>query len=170
MPKRASASVQAVLPSAALGLIEKPSGRVTVAARISEGEGDGGARLLGDAEVDFEPRGRVGRGGGRLGVEAGVEAELVAAGGGGPGRFGVGDAAVVGEDFEGGAERNAAGGRVVEEGDVRGCWRGRALAFAVAHRGRSRPAQSVACRGWSRPGPPRGRGWIGEREGVAQCP
>ena len=39
VPNRASESLQALLPSAALGLIEKPAGNFTVTARISEGEG-----------------------------------------------------------------------------------------------------------------------------------
>ena len=57
-PIRASASVQAVLPSAALGLIEKPSGRVTVAARSSEGEGTVGLSCWGTLEIDVDARGR----------------------------------------------------------------------------------------------------------------
>ena len=42
VPNVASASEQAVLPSAAFGLIENPSGRLTVGALISESEGESG--------------------------------------------------------------------------------------------------------------------------------
>ena len=54
---RASASEQEVLPSAALGLIEKPFGRVTVVARSLRGRGRGRALVLGNPEVDVEARG-----------------------------------------------------------------------------------------------------------------
>ena len=39
VPKAASVSVHAVLPSAPLGLIDIPSGRVTTVSRICDGEG-----------------------------------------------------------------------------------------------------------------------------------
>ena len=47
VPKRASASEQVVLPSVALGLREKPSGRVTVAARARRARGRWGSRTGG---------------------------------------------------------------------------------------------------------------------------
>ena len=56
----ASRSVQATLPSAALGLIEKPSGRVTVAALISRGRRRRSGSRLRHPEVDVEARGGVG--------------------------------------------------------------------------------------------------------------
>ena len=96
----ASASEQEVLPSAALGLIENPSGRVTVAPRSSDGEGMVGLSSWGTLEVDVDARGGVGVGGRRLRVEARVEAELVAAGHLRPGSIRPGRAAIVGEDFE----------------------------------------------------------------------
>ena len=57
VPKRASASEQEVLPSAALGLIEKPSGKVTVVALISEGEGTVGLSIWGTLRSTSRPEG-----------------------------------------------------------------------------------------------------------------
>ena len=103
VPKLACASVQATLPSAAFGLIEKPGGRVTVAAAQLARRGDRRAQRLGNGEFDVDARGGVGLVGGRLRVEARVEAELAAAGPLRPGRLGVVDAAVVGEDVQRGS-------------------------------------------------------------------
>ena len=50
-----AASVQAVLPSAALGLIEKPGGRVTVAPRSSLGEGIVGLSCWGTVRLTSIP-------------------------------------------------------------------------------------------------------------------
>ena len=100
VPNRASASEQEVLPSAALGLIEKPSGRVTVIARISEGDGVDGALLLGNTEVDGETRGRVGLRRRRLRVKARIEAELITPCGGGIAGVSFSYAVVIGEDFQ----------------------------------------------------------------------
>ena len=55
VPKFASASEQEVLPSAALGLIEKPTGSVTVAALISDGEGKVGLRSCGTVRSTSTP-------------------------------------------------------------------------------------------------------------------
>jgi len=55
VPKFASASVQDVLPSAALELIEKPSGRVTVAPRSSVGEGMVGLNCWGTERLTSIP-------------------------------------------------------------------------------------------------------------------
>ena len=111
--------MQAVLPSAALGLIEKPGGRVTVARAQLGRRGYRRALLLGDGQVDVDPRGGVGLGRGRLRIEARIEAELVAAGHLRPRVTGAIAATVVGEDVEGGAERRVAVGRVLEEGGER---------------------------------------------------
>ena len=56
----------------------------------------------------------------RLGEEARVEAELIAAGRRRVGGIRLGQSVVVGEDFDGGAQRHAAGGRIVEERRVLG--------------------------------------------------
>ena len=77
-PKLAWASVQAVWPSAASGLIVKPAGRVTVADLISEGEA-AKLRNWGALELDVQSRGRVGLVGGRAGVEDRFEDLLFAA-------------------------------------------------------------------------------------------
>ena len=114
-----AASEQEVLPSAALGLIEKPGGRVTVAPRSSDGEGMVGLSCWGTLRSTSMPEAVVGLGRGRLRVEARVEAELVAAGRLRPGGFGLVAAAVVGEDVERGAQRTVAGGRVLQEGRER---------------------------------------------------
>ena len=87
MPKRASASEQDVLPSAALGLIAMPSGRVTVDGANLRGRGRSRALKLGNPEVDIEPGRRIRGCRGRLRVEAGVEGELIATGGGRPRSF-----------------------------------------------------------------------------------
>ena len=68
VPKLASASVQARWPSAASGLIVKPSGRVTAAERISDGE-VGEAEELGGAQLEVEAGRRVGLGRRRARVE-----------------------------------------------------------------------------------------------------
>src|ERR1700751_4778186 len=55
VPKLAWESEQEVLPSAALGLIENPSGRVTVVARISESDGVSGLSFCGTFSVTSSP-------------------------------------------------------------------------------------------------------------------
>ena len=100
VPNCASASVQAVLPSAAPGLIEKPGGRVTVVALSSVGEGIVALTCWGTARLTSIPEGASVRRGGRLRVETGVEAELVAAGHLRPGVLRMGYTAVIGEDFK----------------------------------------------------------------------
>ncbi len=55
MPKPACCSVQATLPSAALGLIEKPSGRVTVVALIAEESGVSGSWYWGTLRLTANP-------------------------------------------------------------------------------------------------------------------
>ena len=58
VPKtRASASEQVVLPSVALGVMEKPSGRVTSAALSSEGEGTVGLSNWGTVRRNSAPEG-----------------------------------------------------------------------------------------------------------------
>ena len=57
VPIRASASEQVVLPSAAFGLIENPSGRLTLAARISEAEGVSGLICCGTFRDASSPLG-----------------------------------------------------------------------------------------------------------------
>ena len=86
VPKLAAASEQEVLPSAALGLIEKPTGSLTGRRPDLRRRREGRAEQLRDREVDVDPGGGVGLGGGRLRAEARVEAELVAAGAGRPRR------------------------------------------------------------------------------------
>src|ERR1044072_6517338 len=55
VPKRASKSVQDVLPSAAFGLIEKPAGRVTVVSLIADGEGTVGLWNWGTLRLTSSP-------------------------------------------------------------------------------------------------------------------
>src|SRR6478752_500456 len=57
VPSRASASVQTVLPSAAFGLIENPSGITTLEARSSEGEGVVGSWNWGTSSSTPRPEG-----------------------------------------------------------------------------------------------------------------
>ena len=153
MPKLAWASVQAVCPSAASGLIVKPSGRVTVAALISEGEA-ARAEELGSAQLDVEARGRVGFGRGRAGVEDRVEDLQVAAGRRrvvacltssgcrGPGRSAL---------EAGGQRRPGAGGRVVGERVRRDARRSRGARGSWC-----RPARGS----WTgSPGSPLGKRW-----------
>src|ERR1044072_8024807 len=55
VPKAASSSVQAVLPSAALGLIEKPGGKITVVALIEGGAGVLGLCVCGTLRLTSRP-------------------------------------------------------------------------------------------------------------------
>src|SRR5262249_36298398 len=55
VPKAPCWSLQVTLPSAAFGLIEKPSGRVTVAPRISDGEGVNGLCVWGTVRSTSRP-------------------------------------------------------------------------------------------------------------------
>jgi hypothetical protein len=55
VPNAASISVQESLPSAALGLIEKPTGSATVAPLISEGEGKVGLSSCGTVRLMSTP-------------------------------------------------------------------------------------------------------------------
>src|SRR6476661_3661593 len=57
VPNEASSSVQETFPSAALVLIEKPGGRVTVDARISEGDGVPGLCVCGTLSSTSRPLG-----------------------------------------------------------------------------------------------------------------
>src|ERR1044072_3199415 len=57
VPKAASSSVQAVLPSAALGLIEKPGGKITVVALIEDGAGVLGLCVCGTLRLTSRPGG-----------------------------------------------------------------------------------------------------------------
>src|SRR5436853_1512278 len=57
VPKAASASEHEVLPSAALGLIEKPFGIVTLTARISESDGVTGLACCGTLRSTSSPLG-----------------------------------------------------------------------------------------------------------------
>ncbi len=117
------------------------SGRVTSAALSSEGEGTSGLSNWGTVRRNSAPEGLSAAVGGRVDRLGGVEGELGAVGGGRPGGVGVGFAAVVGEDVEGGGEGGeAAGGGVLEEGGLRGCWRrpgsrGRPSSFAASGEG-----------------------------------
>ncbi len=77
-PKLACASVQAVCPSAASGLIVSPSGRVTIADLICEGETANPSNCCA-LQIKVEARGRVGLTGRQAGVEERFEGLPLAA-------------------------------------------------------------------------------------------
>ena len=98
--------------------------------REALGEGDDGALELGRrgdffaqglrrAQIDVEAGRSVGLGGRGLRGQRRVERQLLATRRRRPGRFGVCRFPVVGEDVDRGGQRDAAGGRVLEEGNRR---------------------------------------------------
>ena len=80
VPISAATSGQAILPSAAFGLIVKPSGSVISEVRSSDGGRRFAALRLRDFDRQVEARGGVGAVGRRLRQDAGREAQLLAAG------------------------------------------------------------------------------------------
>ena len=77
--KFACASLQAVCPSAASGLIVSPGGRVTITDFACEGDGVKPS-VWGTLKLRFSPEAAVGLGGGQAGAEHRVEGLLLAPG------------------------------------------------------------------------------------------
>ena len=116
MPRLACASEQATLPSAALGLIEKPSGSSTALALISEGDGVLGSWNCGTIRSTSSPEAAsvsvVVGSAARLGLKLSLSQPVVA----GHGASALGGQVVVEGHLDRARQRSHAGRRVLREG------------------------------------------------------
>ena len=125
VPIADSSSLQEILPSAAFGLIEKPSGRVTVVALISDGDGVLGLSSCGTLRSTSSPEAvsvsSVSGWAARLGLKLSWSQPVVS----GQGPWLRGHAVVVGDHFERCGQCARAGRSGLQERDQRAVRRGR---------------------------------------------